>query len=96
MVLTPGAVMWPLLAAHLAALACEALALSLLRRDTTLWREVYLPAIATPFRERKVLRARRREVQATRTISVARWFSTVRWQLRKVALLRRYGLPTVR
>jgi GT2 family glycosyltransferase len=96
MVLTPGVVMWPLLAAHLAALACEGLALSLLRRDTTLWREVDRAAIATPLRERAVLRARRREVQATRTISVARWFSTVRWQLRKVALLRRYGLPTVR
>lgn len=96
MVLTPDAVMWPLLAAHLVALACEGLALSLLRRDATLLREVYLPAIATPFRERAVLRARRREVQATRIISVARWFSAVRWQLRKMAMLRRYGVPTIR
>jgi GT2 family glycosyltransferase len=95
-ILTPGLVMWPLLAAHLVALAMEGLVLSLLRRDTILWRAVYLPAIATPFREREVLRARRREVQETRTISVAHWFSAVCWQLRKVAMLRRYGVPTVR
>ncbi|MCC8362496.1 glycosyltransferase [Lysobacter sp. A6] len=94
--LTPTFLAWPLLAAHLAALAIEGLALSLLRRDATLWREVYWPALATPFCEWSVLRARRNEVQATRAITVAKWFSTVRWQLRKVAMLLRYGVPTVR
>ncbi|MFC5577220.1 glycosyltransferase family 2 protein [Lysobacter niabensis] len=94
-VLTPGVFAWFLLALHLPALLLEGLALSALRRDATLLREVYLPAIATPFRERNVLRARRNEVQATRTIPVARWFSAVRWQLRKVAMLRRYGVPRV-
>lgn len=95
-VLTPGLAVWPLLCAHLLALGLEGLALSLLRRDSTLWREVYWPALTTPFREWAVLRARRREVQATRTIPAARWFSAVRWQLRKVAMLRRYGVPAVR
>ena len=96
MVLVPGAVMWPLLAAHLLALACEGIVLSLLRRNTTLLREVYLPALATPFRECAVLRARRHNVQKTRSASVWKWFSAVRWQLRKIALLHSYGLPTVR
>ncbi len=96
MVLAPGVSMWPLLAAHLAALACEGIALSLLRRDATLLREVYQPALATPFRECAVLRVRRRDVQESRTVSVRRWFSAVRWQLRKLTLLRGYGVPTVR
>lgn len=96
MVLTPGTRMWPLLAAHLVALACEGVALSLMRRDATLLREVYLPALAAPFRERDVLRTRRRDVQETRTVSASKWFSAVRWQLRKLSLLRRYGVPTVR
>ncbi|WP_242102799.1 glycosyltransferase [Lysobacter sp. M2-1] len=95
-ILTPTWLVWPLLALHLAALLSEGIALSALRRDATLLREVYLPAIATPFREWNVLRVRRDDVQATRTISVVRWFSAVRWQLRKVWMLARYGVPTVR
>lgn len=94
-ILTPTWIVWPLLFAHLVALELEGLALSLLRRDLVLWREVYLPALLLPFRERKVLRARRNAVQEARTIPVARWFSVVRWQLRKVAMLRRYGVPKV-
>ena len=96
MVLTPGVGMWPLLDLHLGALLVEGLVLSLLRRDLALWREVYAPTLATPFREWTVLRARRNEVQASRTVSIARWFSAVRWQLRKLSMLRRYGLPTVK
>jgi len=95
-ILTPTWLVWPLLALHLSALLVEGIALSALRRDATLLREVYLPAIATTFREWNVLRARRDEVQATRTISVVRWFSAVRWQLRKVGMLARHGVPTVR
>lgn len=95
MVLAPGFVMWPLLGIHLVMLACEGIVLSLLRRDATLLREVYLPALATPFRESTALRKRRHDVQKTRTVSLRKWFSAVRWRLRKLALLRRYGVPAV-
>ena len=95
MILTPGLAMWPLLFAHLAALAIEGLVLSILHRDMALWREIYLPALTVPFREWTVLRARRSEVQAERTISLTGWFSVVRWQLRKVAMLAHYGIPKV-
>lgn len=94
-ILTPGLVMWPLLLAHLLTLQAEGLVLSLLRRDFTLWRGIYFPALMLPIREWAMLRTRRNEVQATRTISVAKWFSAVRWQLRKVAMLVRYGMPKV-
>ena len=94
-VLTPGPVAWLLLALHLPALLLEGLTLSALRRDTALLRQIYLPAIAVPFREARMLRARRTDVQATRTISIFRWFSAVRWQLRKVAMLATHGMPKV-
>lgn len=96
MVLAPGPTMWPLLVAHLFALTGEGLVLSLLRRNATLFREVYLPAITTPFRECGVLHVRRRDAQDSRTVPVRKWFSVVRWQLRKLAMLRRYGVPVVR
>ena len=95
-ILTPGLAMWPLLLAHLFALTMEGLALSLLRREAILWRAVYAPAISTPFHEAAFLTSRRRDVQAMRVLSVAQWFSVVRWQLRKVALLARFGVPSVR
>lgn len=94
-ILVPGICMQPLLGLHLCALLVEGVVLSLLRRDVELWHEIYAPALVTPFREWNVLRARRGEVQATRTVPVGRWFSMVRWQLRKVAMMWRYGLPTM-
>jgi GT2 family glycosyltransferase len=94
-ILTPGIAIWPLLALHLVALVLEGLLLCLLPRDARFWREVYGPAIATPFREAGFLWSLRRDVQAYRTITVRQWFSVVRWQLRKVALLARYGIPRV-
>ena len=94
-VLTPGIVVWPLLAAHLVALAIEGLALCALRRDMRLWREVYAPTIATPFREARMLRTLRRNVQATGRVSFRVWFSAVDWRLRKIALLARHGVPEV-
>ena len=96
MILTPSLLMWPLLCLHLLALTLEGAVLSMWRGDTTLLRNVYGPAIMTPIREWAILRAHRNDVQATRTISVMQWFSTVHWQLRKVAMLARYGVPNVR
>lgn len=95
MVLAPGPVMWLLLVAHLFTLVCEGLVLSLLRRDATLLREVYLPALTTPFHECQALHVRRRDAQDLRTVSVRKWFSVVQWQLRKLVMLRRYGAPKV-
>ena len=95
MLLTPRIVAWPLLAVHLCALAIEGTVLGVLRRDTTLWRTVYVPAIATPFRDFHSLSARRLRIQSSRMVSVRQWFSTTCWQLRKVVLLLQHGLPRV-
>lgn len=95
MILTPGAVMWPLLVLHLCTLAVEGVILSLLRRNGSLWREVYAPALATPFRETRDLLARRRKVQGERIITIRKWFSAIRWQLRKVVLLLSHGIPEI-
>jgi len=95
MVLAPGPIMWLLLIMHLFALVGEGSVLSLLRRDTTLLREIYLPAIATPFRERAALLRHRRQVQASRTVTMHEWYSAVRWRLQKLSLLRTYGTPEV-
>jgi len=93
--LTPSFFMWPLLSAHLVSLMLEGIALCLVRRNTTMWSEVYAPAITTPMRDFSLLRAARREQQNRRQISLSRWLAPVRWQLRKVSLLRRHGMPKI-
>lgn len=95
MVLAPGPLMWPLLATHLGALVAEGFLLSIVRRDLTLWRAVYATALETPFCEFHELLAMRNRVQATRTIAAGEWFRTSRWQLRKVAMLMRFGVPQI-
>lgn len=94
-ILTPSLAMEPLLAAHLVALALEGLALCAVGRNATLWREVYGPALATPFRDLRLLRAERHAQQSRRKISLGRWFAPTRWQLRKVSMALRYGIPKV-
>jgi GT2 family glycosyltransferase len=94
-IMTPGLLMLPLLVAHCCALALEGCLLTLLRRDLALWRTVYAPAIATPFREFNALIGHRRAMQRTRAVSVREWFAVVSWQLRKVSMLVRFGLPSV-
>lgn len=96
LILTPSVAMWPLLAAHLVALLLEGILLSVLRRDTTLLRTVYLPAFSTPLRECTALRARRLNIQRARTASIRAWFSAISWQPQKFLLLCRYGIPRVR
>jgi GT2 family glycosyltransferase len=95
MVLTPGLLAWPLLATHLCALAAEGFLLSTLRRDLTLWRNIYSLSLATPFQESNELRGQRRSMQAARNVTLLRWFSTTRWQLRKLAMLLKFGVPNV-
>jgi GT2 family glycosyltransferase len=95
-ILTPSILMWPLLFAHLMTLHLEGIVLTLLRRDLQLWREIYSPALLTPFVERKTLFARRKQIQSIRKISAARWFMTVRWKLWKLVLLQRHGIPSIR
>lgn len=92
-ILTPGPLVWPLLAAHLLLLTAEGLAVSFIHGDSAILKKIYLAAIRTVLSELKTLRGRRAKIQASRTISVREWFRPYRWQLRKLSLLIRYGIP---
>ena len=95
-VLTPGLALWPLLFLHLALLLAEGAILTILLRSTTPWRCIYAPSMAHVFRQRQLLRTLRRKAQASRRVSTMQYFSTTRWWPRKLTMLRRYGVPTIR
>jgi GT2 family glycosyltransferase len=94
-VMTPGVIVWPMLAAHLVALVIEGLLLAALRRDGSLWMRIYWPAIKAPLLQRTLLRAHRAREQAARKIELRQFLSTSRWLPRKLYLLGRHGLPRV-
>lgn len=93
---TPTWLMWPLLALHGVLLAFEGAALTLLKRDARLWREIYGGALHHVAANFARLRTRRRAVQRTRRVSLARWLRAFTLVPRKLVLFWRYGLPRVR
>lgn len=93
---TPGWIVWPLFALHLALIYMEGAVVSVLRRDVRIWREVYYPLLPRMLSSRVQWGALRQRIQKSRTTSHRTWWGTFVWRPRKLTLLWRYGLPEVR
>jgi len=95
-VCTPGLYVWPLLAVHLCLLGTEGLLLALMKRHWGIFRDIYWPALTSPWRCARQWMPLRRCVQARRQVGVKSYFSMFVWRLRKLQLLTKFGIPTVR
>jgi GT2 family glycosyltransferase len=93
---TPGMVVVPLLLVHLVLLMAEGALLSTMRRDASLFREIYLAVPRSLIAQRNTLCHIRRDNMAARRITTGEYFSAFVWLPRKLALLVRYGWPDVR
>jgi hypothetical protein len=60
------------------------------------WREIYAPTLSYILRECGRLRARRKQAQCTRRVSLHAYLRCFVMMPRKWVLLRRYGLPSIR
>jgi GT2 family glycosyltransferase len=92
---TPTVLMWLLLMLHLLLLTCEGATISAIKRDRQVWRKIYAPTWHFVLSECGVLRARRNDVQRSRSISWREWLRVFTPLPRKLALLRRYGVPRI-
>ena len=92
---TPGWLMPLLLALHIASLAVEGAALSLAKRNKELWVRVYAPAIWSPIRYRQLWCQLRRSIQPRRAVGTSMYFAPFVATLRKLELLRKFGVPTI-
>ncbi len=92
----PATALALLLPLHLMLLLLEGVVLSLLLRQPRFWTQISWPAVAGVAAERARLRGLRAEVQEGRQISVRQFFAPFTWVPRKLAMLLRHGLPTVR
>jgi GT2 family glycosyltransferase len=93
---TPGMVIVPLLLTHLMLLMVEGILLSLIRRDTRLFRDIYLAVPRALITQRNTLYRVRHDNMAARRISTGEYFRAFAWLPRKLSLLVRYGWPRIR
>lgn len=92
---TPTIWMWPLLVLHLLLLTCEGVAVSAVKRDRKVWLDIYAPTWHFVLNELGVLCAQRNRMQRLRSISWRDWLRVFTPKPRKLALLRRHGLPEI-
>lgn len=94
-VMTPGPIVWPLLAIHVLAVAVEGLALAIATRNRRAWSEIYGRALGSWVRRRRRLAAVRKSIQRHRTISSWTYLAMMRPWPGKLALLFRHGIPRI-
>lgn len=95
-VCTPAPLLWLLLPLHLVTLSAEGAALSLLRRDARLLREVYGGVWRALWAQRRRLRALRKAIQSTRRTTSRSYRRGFVLRLRKLDMLLRHGAPEIR
>lgn len=84
-----------LLPLHLLLIHLEGLLLSLFKRDSLIWRDIYAPLLPALWRQRQGVLYQRRSVQSQRKVSMRTWLAPFYWIPWKLRMLIRHGLPTI-
>ncbi|GAB3288365.1 glycosyltransferase family 2 protein [Parahaliea aestuarii] len=92
---TPTILVWPSLLISILTLLMEGLLLSTLKRRPEVFADIYFAAIRALGQKFRFLLAHRQQVQSTRRTSALEYFSAFSWKPRKLAMLLKYGIPSV-
>jgi GT2 family glycosyltransferase len=92
---TPTLLIWPLLALHLLALACEGIILTCSKRDWRIWRDIYVSATAGVWVLRRQMLASRQEMQRNRRSGASTYLRVFRPIGYKLLMFLRHGMPNV-
>lgn len=93
---TPAWLRWPLWTLHSALLTVEGLALTAVHRDRRIWRDIYGPALLTPWTDRQALAAERAKLAGAPQATLRSYLSAFRPWPRKLAMLLAFGVPKIR
>lgn len=94
---TPGLLGAPLMVVHLCVLAIEGFLLCILNRSLKPWTGIYGASIQWLYENRRLLMRVRKDVQRRRRVSVFGYVrGTYTWQVRKLSMFFRYGLPKLK
>jgi len=91
----PPPLLCAVLPAHLALLALEGLLLTLLKRDLSIWRNIYAKTFKTIWRRRAWLAEERNAAQGRRTAGLNDLCRVFTWFPYKLRMLLDHGLPSV-
>ncbi len=94
-IFTPTAGVWILLLVHLLILLIEGTAVSLMRWNFAIFRDIYFNAFTALIQGRKAIRQLRCQAQHARRISAMTYFEPFSLLPRKLVLLLRFGLPKI-
>jgi GT2 family glycosyltransferase len=92
----PAPLLLVLFPMHIVVLLVEGILLAAIKRDGTLWQDIYAPLLPDLWRDSATLRAMRAEVQSRRNIALPAWLAMFSWVPWKLRMLIRYGLPVVK
>lgn len=92
-IMTPTALMWPLLGVHLALLAIEGVFFCLANREPRIWKEIYSNVYAELKNKQLMLRQKRRAQQQENTSGQFAYFHAFTILPRKLTMLLHYGWP---
>jgi GT2 family glycosyltransferase len=93
---SPPMRLWLTLPLHLVLLGIEGAVLALLKRDVRLWREIYFNVFISLYRSARMLREERRRIQWARSQAALPYGTVFRLIPRKLQMLLRHGLPSLR
>lgn len=91
---TPAALF--LIPLHLVLLVLEGLALSVAKRDASLWKDIYAFCLQQIWSHRRRLLRERSLLQKMRHTSLKHFFAVFVWVPHKLSLLRQHGVPDIR
>lgn len=95
-VCTPTVFVWPILVLHFIALALEGAVLAALKRSRRVWLEIYQPTLVYILRAPGRLHTPRREAQRSRRVGLRGYLRGFVLMPRKLVLLHRYGIPSLK
>lgn len=96
LICTPSGWVWCWLCVHALFLIAEGIALTLVKRDLKIWRNVYFKALKEIMRDLQAWRQRRISVQETRRVGLRDYLRVTVPMPRKMMLLFKHGIPTFR
>ncbi|OPY87818.1 MAG: putative glycosyltransferase EpsH [Syntrophus sp. PtaU1.Bin208] len=92
----PTALVYPFIALHLFLLTFEGLLLSAIKADGKMLESIYLPCVASVWKERHRLLQERERVQRSARIGIFRFLRAFTPMPYKMKMLMRFGLPAIR
>jgi len=92
----PTPVLQFILPLHLLFILVEGVILSILKRDSLIWKKIYEPCFKSLWRERRHIALQRQSIQKGRIITIRQFFRPFRRFPHKIKLLCEYGTPMIR